>query len=105
VTRIQEGETLTQEEQAEYGELQKWYAQAYKTSQQWYDELYPPNEKGNRALVIYDPDGWDRMNWEYSFEKERITREEFDHRIMMSTCMMNKRLVDSGIATEKSTNV
>jgi hypothetical protein len=34
-----------------------------------------------------DPDGWDRKNFEYSFNEELITKDEFKTRIMFSTCI------------------
>ncbi|MFA5397848.1 MAG: hypothetical protein WC346_17695 [Methanogenium sp.] len=49
---------------------------AYKTSKEW-NEIYKIN--------ILDPDGWDRTNYEYSFDKENITYDEFMKRVMRST--------------------
>ena len=40
-------------------------------------------------LVIMDPDGWDRSNYEASMA-ELITEEEFDDRVSHSTCMIYK---------------
>ncbi len=34
---------------------------------------------------IIDPDGWDRKNYEFSFNKEKITMEEFNRRLALST--------------------
>jgi len=34
---------------------------------------------------ILDPDGWDRSNYEYSFNEELITEEEFQKRLFSST--------------------
>lgn len=53
-----------------------------KTSQEWYEEI--PKELG---LVIYDPDGWDRTNYQFSFHEELITKKEFKRRLMYSTCL------------------
>ena len=53
-----------------------------KTSKEWYDSLYP-----NKELIIYDPDGWDRSNYDYSFNKEQITEQEFNKRILNSTVL------------------
>ena len=39
------------------------------------------------SVIILDPDGWDRTNFDYSFNKEEITKEEFDKRIGYSTCI------------------
>jgi hypothetical protein len=36
-------------------------------------------------VKILDPDGWDRENYDYSFNKEKITRMEFEHRLISST--------------------
>ena len=35
--------------------------------------------------AILDPDGWDRTNYDYSFNKEKITKEEFVSRLGQST--------------------
>lgn len=56
-----------------------------KTSQHWYAEI--PRELG---FVIYDPDGWDRQNYEFSFNQELITKEEFMKRTFGSTVLSNK---------------
>jgi CRISPR/Cas system-associated protein Csx1 len=53
-----------------------------KTSKEWYEELYP-----NREVIIMDPDGWDRSNWEFSWGEELIDKNEFAIRVMSSTCM------------------
>ena len=34
-----------------------------------------------------DPDGWDRSNYEYSWEQEEITIQEFFIRVAESTCI------------------
>lgn len=47
-----------------------------KTSEEW-------NKKHN--VVILDPDGWDRKNYDYSFNIQRITEEEFLRRLSLST--------------------
>ena len=36
---------------------------------------------------IIDPDGWDRKNYEYSFNIEKITRKEFERRLVRSTIL------------------
>ncbi len=51
-----------------------------KTSAEWESEIPERYD-----LVILDPDGWDRTNFDYSFNKERITKEEFDKRVAKST--------------------
>jgi hypothetical protein len=51
-----------------------------KTSEEWFNEIYP-----NGELKILDPDGWDRSNWDYSWGEERITEGEFNQRLFRST--------------------
>jgi hypothetical protein len=48
-----------------------------KTSREWIKD-YP--------LTIIDPDGWDRTNFVFSFNEERVTLAEFKYRVSMSTC-------------------
>lgn len=55
-----------------------------QTSEYWYLKL-----RETEDIVIYDPDGWDRKNYQYSFYEEKITKEEFDERVMWSTCLWN----------------
>lgn len=38
------------------------------------------------GIVVMDPDGWDRKNYKASWA-EKITRAEFEERLMESTCM------------------
>jgi primosomal protein N'' len=44
-------------------------------------------------LVILDADGWNRepKEFQYSFYKELITRQEFERRLMSSTIMWSLR--------------
>ena len=49
-----------------------------KTSKEW-QELYP-NPK------VLDPDGWGRSNFQYSWYEEEITFEEYNNRVVYSTC-------------------
>lgn len=58
-----------------------------KTSKDWYESM---PEKGK--IVIMDPDGWDRSNYEYSFNEELITEEEFQRRLCSSTCIWDRSL-------------
>jgi len=51
-----------------------------KTSKEWYD-LASKEYK----LKILDPDGWDRLNYDYSFYEELITEKEFIKRVLNST--------------------
>lgn len=50
-----------------------------KTSAEWMDQYFKDN------LQIIDPDGWDRLNFSYSWYKEKISLEEFKSRVMFST--------------------
>lgn len=40
-----------------------------------------------RQAIIMDPDGWDRKNYDYSFNVELITEEEFNRRLFASSQM------------------
>ncbi len=64
----------------EYG----WLDEILETSEYW---LKLKNDNSFLQTVIMDPDGWDRSNYNYSFFKERISRQEFENRLMQSTCM------------------
>lgn len=50
-----------------------------RTSKKWCKKLNIPLD------VIWDPDGWDRTNYDYSFNKEKITKQEFINRLSQST--------------------
>jgi hypothetical protein len=52
-----------------------------KTSSDWAEEL---------GYIIRDPDGWDRKNFQYSFNEELITKKEFYKRVMVSTVANGK---------------
>jgi len=47
-----------------------------KTSDEWQKICY---------VRILDPDGWDRKNFDYSWFKEKISKKEFEKRMMFST--------------------
>lgn len=49
----------------------------HHTSEEWM--------KRRPGLVILDPDGWDRSNYQFSFYEEMICENEFNHRVMRST--------------------
>lgn len=50
-----------------------------KTSEEWQDLT---------DTLVVDPDGWDRKgNFHYSWYEELITKEEYERREMVSTCM------------------
>lgn len=36
-------------------------------------------------IKIIDPDGWDRLHFEFSWYVEKITRLEFERRLFLST--------------------
>lgn len=52
-----------------------------KTSKDWYELA-----KVRKNLVIYTPNGWDKDNYEYSFNEELINQAEFNKRVLKSTC-------------------
>lgn len=47
-----------------------------KSGAEWYKELYPNNE-----LKIMDYDGWDRGDFDYSWNEDKIDLKEFHHRL------------------------
>lgn len=51
-----------------------------KTSREWY-------RLDDSGVIIMDPDGWDRTKYDYSFNEELITEEEYKKRKLMSTCL------------------
>ena len=53
-----------------------------KTSKQWLD-------LDTNGLIISDPGGWDRSNYQYSFFEELITKEEFVRRLLNSTILIS----------------
>ncbi len=57
----------------------KRYGQIVKPSKEW-------QQLDNSGIVILDPDGWDRSNYQFSFNEEMITEVEYQTRKMMSTC-------------------
>ena len=54
-----------------------------KTSAEWLVE--------QPELLIIDPDGWDRRNYDWSFNVETITKAQFEERMLRSTCMIYTR--------------
>ncbi len=61
------------------------------TSEDWYP-LYQEKlgREENKKVIIYDPDGWDRKNYTYSWSEELITLDEFEKRVCESTVLMEK---------------
>jgi len=56
-----------------------------KTSDEWHKELCPDT-------IILDPDGWDRSNFEESWN-EKISRAEFIRRLGMSTIRFDEEVL------------
>lgn len=54
-----------------------------KTSDEW--------QKEDPQVTILDPDGWDRQNFQFSWYEEKITKKEFDRRVMKSTCQLKMK--------------
>ncbi len=54
-----------------------------KTSEEW--------SKEEPSVKILDPDGWDRSNFQFSWHEEKISKEEFLRRRMLSTIDMSKK--------------
>lgn len=76
---------------SDHPQLQKIYTQEVKkerqmskdelkTSEEWYKEL-------GKHYIIHDPDGWDRKNYQYSYYEEKITKQEYQRRVMQSTLL------------------
>ena len=51
-----------------------------KTSEEWNDYVTQ-----NYNFDVLDPDGWDRRNWDYSWNQEQISLNEFGLRCLRST--------------------
>jgi hypothetical protein len=54
-----------------------------KTSKDWYAL--------STGYVIMDPDGWDRTNYEYSFNQELISLADYKKRVGRSTVLLNRK--------------
>ncbi len=50
--------------------------QKLKTSEEWQKES---------NIIVLDPDGWDRKNYQYSWHEELINKKEFEKRVITST--------------------
>jgi len=59
-----------------------------KTSDQWQKEC---------KVEILDPDGWDRKNWDFSWYKEKITKSEFEERMIISTCIYPRPITPENV--------
>lgn len=53
-------------------------ANELKTSEEWQRLC---------KVTILDPDGWDRKNYRYSWCEEKITRSEWERRMLTSTVL------------------
>lgn len=51
-----------------------------RTSAEWMEHLFD-----SKKVIIMDADGWDRTNYDYSFNVEKISLDEFKHRVSLST--------------------
>ena len=60
-----------------------------KSSKEWYESI---PEDWNFKLL--DPDGWDRRNFNYSFNEELITNDEFKKRLFYSTVTCSREVLE-----------
>jgi len=58
------------------------YGAQVRTSAEWYEMT-----DYKAGLIIYDPDGWDRQNYQFSYHEELVTFEEYKNRVGSSTCL------------------
>jgi hypothetical protein len=59
------------------------YGSVLRTSQEWFRLT-----NARCGSIIYDPDGWDRSNYDYSFNEELITHDEYLKRLSVSTTLI-----------------
>lgn len=52
-----------------------------KTSKEW--------QADKPEALVFDPDGWNRKNFKYSWYEELITEEEYERRVSLSTTLFN----------------
>jgi len=52
----------------------------FKTSEEWQRLC---------RIEILDPDGWDRKKYQFSWYEEKITRQDFERRLVSSTVHFN----------------
>lgn len=48
----------------------------------------------SKGILVADPDGWDRKNFQYSFYEEAISWDEFMKRLGMSTITNVHRFIE-----------
>lgn len=65
-----------------------------KTSREWQQE--------HQEIIVYDPDGWDRLNFQHSWFEELITEEEWIKRAMNSTCGCQPNWWDKGAKNDET---
>ena len=58
------------------------------TSAEWMDLL-------DERITILDADGWQRDNFNFSFNEEKITKREYMSRLSQSTILSTKSLLSS----------
>ena len=58
------------------------------TSKEWLDTMLISNP----SIILMDPDGWDKGNYEYSFNQELISHNEFVNRMNNSTVLIRKKI-------------
>lgn len=49
-----------------------------RTSDEWQEHF---------GCLVYDPDGWDRQNYYYSWYEEKISEDEFRYRVSVSAVL------------------
>ena len=54
-----------------------------KTSDEW--------QRLDMSVIVHDPDGWDKMRFQFSWYEERITETEYLLRRNKSTCRYTKK--------------
>lgn len=58
-----------------------------QTSDKWYGQLLL-----SKNIKILSPEGWDRDNFDFSWHKEEITKEEFVERTLLSITTNDKNI-------------
>jgi hypothetical protein len=60
--------------------------QELKTSAEW--------QQIEIDIIVLDPDGWNRANYDYSWNVELITLDEYKSRRLMSTCIYKNKAIE-----------
>ena len=58
-----------------------------RTSNEWWHD-----HEWRDIMCILDPDGWDRENMHFSWYVERISEDEFERRLLISTLTPRKEI-------------